>query len=63
MRKKLIKNLSLGYTLPEISEMFKNKNIKPNSLSSIEKEINKLKKEYNAKTMFQLGFILSKLNV
>ncbi|MEG0929639.1 hypothetical protein [Algoriella sp.] len=58
MRSKLIKYLSKGLNQLEIAEALKKENFKSNSLSSIEKEINKLKKEYNAKTMFELGYII-----
>lgn len=56
MRNKLIRHLSEGLNQLQIAQKFKNENRQPNSLSSIEKEIYKLKKEYNAKTMFELGF-------
>ncbi|WP_312208303.1 hypothetical protein [Empedobacter sp.] len=60
MRNKLIKHLSEGLNQIQIAQIFKNENYKPNSLSSIEKEIYKLKEEYNAKTMFELGFKIAK---
>lgn len=37
---------------------FKNNGINPNSLSSIEKRINKIKEFYEVKTLFHLAYIL-----
>lgn len=58
-RKFLTQYLIEGYTQPEISEIFKENNINPNSLSSIEKEIKRLKEFHKAKTMCHLGAILA----
>lgn len=58
-RKLLTQYLIEGYTQPEISKMFKQDDIHPNSLSSIEKEIKRLKEFHNAKTMCHLGAILT----
>ncbi len=44
----LIKQLSLGLSQDEISRYFKEINISPNSLSSIEKHLNKLKIQFKA---------------
>lgn len=55
---KIIELLKQGYSLPEISEYLKNNNFETNSLSSIEKYVFKLKKEYKAKTMFHLAFLM-----
>lgn len=60
MKEKLIKLLKQGYSQKEISAIFKEQGIKPNSVSIVEKEIKKLKKEYNAKTYFHLGYLISK---
>lgn len=57
-RNTIIDCLSKGYSQNEISIILKRLNFTPNSVSSIEKEIHKLKKEYKAKTIFQLGYIL-----
>lgn len=59
-RNVLIDYLSKGYNQNEISVNLKKSNFTPNSVSSIEKEIKKLKKEYKAKTTFQLGYVLAK---
>ncbi|MFD0797036.1 DUF5932 domain-containing protein [Maribacter chungangensis] len=50
----LLKHLSNGYSQKEISELFKKKNIQPNGMSSIEKRLNRLKVELNAKNVIQL---------
>jgi len=55
----LIQHLIEGYTQLEISNIFKEQNIIPNSLSSIEKEIKRLKDFHKAKTMCHLGAILT----
>ena len=58
-QKKTIELLKQGYTINDIAEYLKINNFETNSLSSVEKYIRKLKKEYQAKTMFQLGFLIS----
>ncbi|HMI03070.1 MAG TPA: hypothetical protein VK541_11345 [Pedobacter sp.] len=60
MEELLIKYLCEGRTQPEIAELFKESGIKPNSLSSIEKMIKRLKEKHGARTSFHLGVILSK---
>ena len=60
MNKIIIKYLKEGYSQEEISNLLKSQKVKPNSLSYIEKAINKIKKDNNAKTMFHLAWILSK---
>ena len=50
----LLKLLSIGLSQDEISSNFKQKNISPNSLSSIEKKINKLKLYFNAQNAIHL---------
>lgn len=50
----LLKHLSNGFNQKEISELFKTKNIQPNGMSSIEKRLNRLKVELNAKNVIQL---------
>lgn len=47
-----------GLNQTEIAEKLKQENIKPNSLSSVEKKIKDIKELYNAKTMFHLACIL-----
>lgn len=56
---KIIALLSKGKTQAEISQLLKAANVKPNSLSHIEKHLKKTRKEHNAKTMFHLGVILT----
>jgi DNA-binding NarL/FixJ family response regulator len=51
---KILKYLSKGYNHNEISEIFKTKNIKPFSLSTLEKRINKLKIFFKAKNSIHL---------
>jgi DNA-binding NarL/FixJ family response regulator len=51
---KILKYLSKGYNQNEISEIFKTKNIKPFSLSTLEKRINKLKIFFKAKNSIHL---------
>lgn len=60
MDKIIIKYLKEGYSQDEIAQLLKNQNLTPNSLSSIEKTIKKIKKKNNARTMFHLAWILSK---
>lgn len=55
----IINFLREGYNQFEISEKLKEKDIKPNSLSSVEKRLKKIRAEYGAKTMFHLAIILS----
>ncbi|AUP79136.1 helix-turn-helix domain-containing protein [Flavivirga eckloniae] len=50
----LLHQLSKGSTQEEISIILKEKSISPNSLSSIEKRLNRLKEELKAKTTIQL---------
>lgn len=57
-KEKIIELLKDGYSITEISVNLKENNFKTNSLSSVEKYIFKLKKEYKAKTMFQLAYLM-----
>lgn len=57
-QEKIMELLKEGYNLTEISEYLMKNNYKPNSISSVEKYLYKLKKEYKAKTMFQLAFLM-----
>ncbi|GAB0154770.1 hypothetical protein CHRYSEOSP005_00300 [Chryseobacterium sp. Alg-005] len=54
----IIDYLKDGLSQHEIAERLKENDIKPNSLSSIEKRINQIKHYYNAKSMFHLACIL-----
>jgi hypothetical protein len=47
-----------GHTQLEVSENLKHRGISPNSVSTIEKEIKKLKKLFKAKSTIQLFVIL-----
>ncbi|WP_332453742.1 hypothetical protein [Chryseobacterium aquaticum] len=58
IRKKIIMLLKEGNTQKEISNIFKKEEIKPNSLSIIEKYLKEIREIYKAKTMFHLAFIL-----
>jgi hypothetical protein len=59
----ILKYLSLGLTQQEVSNELKKKDIKPNSLSAIEKRIKKIKQEFKAKNNFHLAIIVSKKNI
>lgn len=50
----LITHLSQGFTQDEIATIFKQQQIKPSSVSSIEKRLNRLKVGLNAKNVIQL---------
>lgn len=58
----IIKYLKEGLNQKEISLKLIELDLKPNSLSSVEKYLNNMKKEYGAKTMFHLGYILYQLD-
>lgn len=59
-KNKIIELLKDGFTITEISEYLKENNFETSSLSSVEKYVYKLKKEYKAKTMFQLANLMLK---
>lgn len=59
----LIKQLSLGLSQSEISELFKNNNITPSSLSSVEKQLNKLKDQFKANNAIHLVTIIKDLGL
>lgn len=58
IQKIIIKKMADGYTQPEVAQYLKKREITPNSLSMIEKEILKLKKAYGAHTMVHLFALL-----
>ncbi len=58
--KNILKMMSKGMTHLEISKKLTANNQSPASTSHIEKLIMKLKKNYKAKTSFQLGILLYK---
>ena len=57
-KRRIIKCLKEGFNQAEISEYFKKENIKPNSLSIIEKYLKEIREAYGAKTLFHLACIL-----
>lgn len=59
----ILEYLSDGYTQGETASLFKTKNIKPSSLSSIEKRINKLFETFNARNIPHLISILKDLGL
>jgi len=59
-KNEIIELLKDGFTITEISEYLKENNFETSSLSSVEKYVYKLKKEYKAKTMFQLAHLMLK---
>lgn len=54
----IIRKMADGYTQLEVSEILKRQGISPNSVSTIEKEIKRLKKQFKAKTAIHLFVIL-----
>ncbi|RNL90316.1 hypothetical protein ED312_06495 [Sinomicrobium pectinilyticum] len=58
LQKIIIKKMAHGYTQPEVAQYLKKREITPNSLSIIEKELQKLKKAYGAQTMVHLFVLL-----
>ncbi|WP_417558766.1 response regulator [Mesoflavibacter zeaxanthinifaciens] len=59
----LIKQLSRGISQEQISEVYKQKNISPSSLSSIEKKINKLKDQFKANNTTHLVTIVKDMGL
>jgi two-component system capsular synthesis response regulator RcsB len=59
----LLKLISYGYTLDEISKSFKNTGLTPSSESSIEKSTNKLRTYFNAKNKVHLIAITKDLGL
>jgi len=60
IQKLIIKKMADGYTQPEVSRYLKEREISPNSISMIEKELIKLKKEHGAHTLIHLFLLLVK---
>lgn len=50
--------LQEGLQQPEIAKRLKQQNIRPNSISSVEKKIRQIKEEHEANTLFHLACIL-----
>lgn len=59
----IIQLLARGFTQKEISEMLKAFWGSPCSLSYVEKELKKIRKEYRAETNFHLAVILIKRGI
>lgn len=58
VQKLIVKKMAGGYTQPEVSAYLKRREIVPNSLSTVEKELQKLKKEFKAQSLVHLFVIL-----
>ena len=58
VQKSIVRQMAKGYTQPEVSEYLKQREITPNSLSTIEKELLKLKKQFKAASLVHLFVIL-----
>ncbi|UGU15438.1 hypothetical protein LS482_17360 [Sinomicrobium kalidii] len=54
----IVKKMADGYSQSEVSEYLKHRGIVPNSLSTVEKELMKLKKEFRALSLVHLFVIL-----
>ncbi len=59
----LLKSIAHGLTQEEIQQKLKEKNISPNSKSSIEKRLKELREEFNARTTPHLIGIVKDLNL
>ncbi|TYB73995.1 DUF5932 domain-containing protein [Bizionia myxarmorum] len=59
----LLKHVSLGMSQDQISQLCKDKNMSPNSLSSIEKRLNKLRIQFKAKNAIHLVAIVKDLGL
>ncbi|MEH6536621.1 MAG: response regulator [Psychroserpens sp.] len=59
----LIKHMANGLSQDEISQVFKNNNISPSSLSSIEKRLNKLRIQFKANNAIHLVAIVKDLGL
>ena len=59
----ILTGLAKGLTQEEIASSLKKEGIKPNSISSVEKELRIMKKEHGAKTLFHLAIIVKSENI
>lgn len=59
---RIIELLLEGYMEKEIPPILKKEGIKPNSLSTLEKMLKRLKERHKVTTMFSLGVVLYKKN-
>ena len=55
----IIEYLKKGYNQAEIAIKLQEQEIKPNSLSSVEKKLKTIREFYGAKTLFHLGYIIA----
>ena len=60
IQKIITKKMADGYTQTEVAQYLKEREISPNSVSMIEKELKKLRKEFGAHNIVHLFVILSK---
>jgi hypothetical protein len=58
IERRILLMLKDGYTQDQVSHELKELEIRPNSVSSVEKILKDIRKEYGAITMFQLACIL-----
>lgn len=63
VQKTIIRQMAKGYTQREVAEYLKQRNMHPNSLSTVEKEVNKLKKALGAQTTVHLFVLLIKQGI
>ncbi|SMC42482.1 helix-turn-helix domain-containing protein [Moheibacter sediminis] len=59
----IIRQLCEGMTQDEISQLFQQRDIKPNSISTIEKRLKNLKEDFSAKTNIELVLIFKELGL
>lgn len=60
VQRKIVYYLTKGYTTTQVSLALNYESYSAHSVSFVEKEINKLKKEYDAITLFELAWKISK---
>lgn len=53
--------MSHGLTIKETAKKLQEENFEPSSQSMVEKTLQKLKKEHNIKTTFQLGYFVGQI--
>lgn len=59
----ILQSLAAGLSQKEVHEHLDKMGIKPNSVSYIEKAINKMKKEYRAGSLFHLALIVKRKGI
>ena len=60
IQKIITKKMAVGYTQSEVAQYLKEREISPNSVSMIEKELKKLRKEFGAHNIVHLFVLLIK---